>query len=566
MKKFTKLLFFFVICLLQITSCSKEDSSDVAKKYNPVISVKNEIAENISLNLSLPESIEKNQTVNIKITTETKLPLEILVGYRTAGVVNWKMKSLRFVDDSYQASIPGYYAEGKGIELFFLYSVPGSEKQFFFATSENPSLLAINSSEKEKVVTKHNVKIIKKVINIKEKPSQYAKLAQEIFNTTEKENAEPATIPQQEPKKNVLAMKEPVSTSNIKDKRNDFSSIKDIAVKDKLEVPNERDKTLNDIKSLGFSFDADGFVGAAFSGKIEAIKLFLKAGFNPNMSNTKMNYAIIAAANRDSVDIIELLIKSGANVNVRDSKGYTPLLKAVYRKNIRSVKVLVKNGADINIKNQEDVSPLLYANQNNNDELLRIFNVVPPTPKVQPKAVATPAAVAAPAPAKVVAAQPSAPVKAVAQLPAPVKPPVQSPKEKALAELLAKGIKADAESFVNVARDNKADIVKLMISAGINPNSKNSEGRPAIVAAANRGSLQAVEILIKSGADINLGDKKGDTAIMKATYRSELAVIAILVRHGADIDLKNNEGSSAYLYAEKKGLDKVLEVLTKKKK
>ncbi|XP_045212342.2 uncharacterized protein LOC123563552 [Mercenaria mercenaria] len=59
-------------------------------------------------------------------------------------------------------------------------------------------------------------------------------------------------------------------------------------------------------------------------------------------------YPLHYAAYTDYPECIELLLNSGANVNVTDDIGYTPLHLAARRGNHRSMEVLIENGAIIN--------------------------------------------------------------------------------------------------------------------------------------------------------------------------------------------------------------------------
>jgi hypothetical protein len=88
----------------------------------------------------------------------------------------------------------------------------------------------------------------------------------------------------------------------------------------------------------------------------EKVKLFLEAGFDPNIQSTCSRYAglhfLMVAVESGKIDFAKLFIEYGANVNAQEADGWTPLLGAVdyylgsHAKHIEIIKLLLDHGAD----------------------------------------------------------------------------------------------------------------------------------------------------------------------------------------------------------------------------
>ena len=87
------------------------------------------------------------------------------------------------------------------------------------------------------------------------------------------------------------------------------------------------------------------------------------------------------AVDMEKIDHIKLLLKNGANPNISNDDGLSPLHAAVSKQNISIVKVLLKYGANPNIKSKlYQQTPLHLAIKNNTDPmiLLLLVNLMDP--------------------------------------------------------------------------------------------------------------------------------------------------------------------------------------------
>ena len=90
----------------------------------------------------------------------------------------------------------------------------------------------------------------------------------------------------------------------------------------------------------------------------------------------------------------------------------------------------------------------------------------------------------------------------------------------ALVFACALGAPSDAatreEDFVIAVANDRVGQVKDMLARGVDPNTVDAQGDPALVVAARGGNLDTVKVLLAAKADVNARNRFGDTAIMVA--------------------------------------------------
>ncbi|NEO93229.1 ankyrin repeat domain-containing protein [Moorena bouillonii] len=83
-----------------------------------------------------------------------------------------------------------------------------------------------------------------------------------------------------------------------------------------------------------------------YGGKIEIVKLLIKAGADVNAWNLdRDSHPLLMAMWGGHKDIVSLLLKAGANPNVKDNEGNSPLRWSVEEENIEMVQLLLNHGA-----------------------------------------------------------------------------------------------------------------------------------------------------------------------------------------------------------------------------
>ena len=104
----------------------------------------------------------------------------------------------------------------------------------------------------------------------------------------------------------------------------------------------------------------------------------------------------------------------------------------------------------------------------------------------------------------------------------------------------------------DAVRRGDADIVRDLLSRGIDPNACDRNGQTGLMLAAHAGHLAAVQLLIDHGANLNVTAKFGLSAVMLAVIAGHKEIAQALVRGGADLTLR---GTGAPGFAGKTAAD-----------
>jgi uncharacterized protein len=94
-------------------------------------------------------------------------------------------------------------------------------------------------------------------------------------------------------------------------------------------------------------------------------------------------------------------------------------------------------------------------------------------------------------------------------------------------------------------RRGDADIVRDLLSRGIDLDARDRNGQTGLMLAAHAGHLAAVQLLIDHGADLNITAKFGLSAVMLAVVAGHKEIAQALSRAGADLTLRGT-GAPAF--------------------
>ncbi len=125
--------------------------------------------------------------------------------------------------------------------------------------------------------------------------------------------------------------------------------------------------------------------------------------------------------------------------------------------------------------------------------------------------------------------------------------------------LFENGLPFDADHFAEYLVKEEKDkekqlrnkqILECYLSAGIDINSRDSDGTPLLNVACRAGKLDAVKWLIELGADINASSEdRGYTAVMDAVWKGNKDIAQFLISKGADLNTISKEGQSNLVLA-----------------
>ena len=109
---------------------------------------------------------------------------------------------------------------------------------------------------------------------------------------------------------------------------------------------------------------------------------------------------------------------------------------------------------------------------------------------------------------------------------------------------------ADADSlFDAVVTGDLAEVKRLVVSCGVDPNVKDNDGRTPLHRAAKRGHVDIVKLLLEHGANPNIQENKyGYTPLHVAVKNCHVDVVRVLLEHGADPTIRDNEGRTPLDY------------------
>ena len=94
------------------------------------------------------------------------------------------------------------------------------------------------------------------------------------------------------------------------------------------------------------------------------------------------------------------------------------------------------------------------------------------------------------------------------------------------------------------------EVVRALIAAGANLDSRTNDGATALILASGANGTETVKILIAAGAGIDAVAMWGRTALIQAAARNpNPEVIEALLDAGADGNIKSSEGKIAFDYA-----------------
>ena len=246
---------------------------------------------------------------------------------------------------------------------------------------------------------------------------------------------------------------------------------------------------------------------AAGRGYNHGIRAILTAGANPNLQSDvqkatpliyAMNSFLLCLGREDLAiedkNITEALLQKGADPNIPDIKGNTPLIIASISKEVHGraylLRFLLAKGAEPNVCNKHGMTPLMFAAKS-----IRKSNV-----------------------------------EALLQLGADVSS-VNNWGSTALLLVTYHNCKELGKTECpSVIR-----IVKCLIEAGSDVNTKNFFGFTPLMSAARRGHIGLVQYLLSVGADWTLQDEHGDTALLIAAKSGYPNICNILQNLGGNI-------------------------------
>jgi uncharacterized protein len=305
------------------------------------------------------------------------------------------------------------------------------------------------------------------------------------------------------------------------------------------------------LSQMSLPYTSDAFVESVKKGDIDAVKLFLAAGMDPNTEDKDGVEVLRLAIWQSHRRIIDALLKAKASVNGTTKWGWGPVSDAATPGKKDILLVLLKHGPDIKSLNAAFLSAASYGDRDLMEMLIKRG--------ADTKATVDNESIIDLALYEAVDSDRSSPekdlnetVEFLLDLGTGVNTQFKKGDGKTTALLLA--IQRGSET-----------IVKTLIDRGADPNVrwdcnciyKNFTPLMLVawIAYSKSSYTTIVNTLLDKGADINakceptghpdLGG--GSTALMIALIRGISEVAEILINRNADVSIKNDKGESAFL-------------------
>lgn len=94
-----------------------------------------------------------------------------------------------------------------------------------------------------------------------------------------------------------------------------------------------------------------------------------------------------------------------------------------------------------------------------------------------------------------------------------------------------------------------ADLVRLALENGANPNELVDEGTPAVIKAVHHNDIETVKHLLSHGASLNTADHTGITPLMVAAREGHEQMVSLLIDSGADVNATCSKDYTPLIYS-----------------
>ncbi|GAB4813601.1 hypothetical protein N2152v2_000647 [Parachlorella kessleri] len=295
---------------------------------------------------------------------------------------------------------------------------------------------------------------------------------------------------------------------------------------------------------------------AAREGLLDGISSLLAAGADINARDCKGHSALRLAAFGGHHQVVEALLAAGCNINSHcNAKGATALHIAASKGDTAIMEALVAAGADCGAVDIEGRSPLAWAARYENTKAVqRLLELGAP---VDASALTAAAVTANTRPLKELLTATGADAPNLPGVDAALRAAASRGQLFSVKALLSAGLPADAQdsqgrTALLCAADSKPyaslECVKVLLAAGASVDKRDGQGRTALMCVSKSRAARTAEIiqiLLAAGASVDARDKQGQTAIMYAAQGDSADAIRALAAAGASINARDNRGRTA---------------------
>lgn len=301
-----------------------------------------------------------------------------------------------------------------------------------------------------------------------------------------------------------------------------------------------------------------------------SLKLLLEYGADPRRTDAEGQGLLHYAASQNSTgDTVKILLEKGLSVLAADKEGRTPLHVAAEKGAYATLQLLLNDPkAALNGRDVQGRTPLVYATMDNYYgtrvlELLhsRGASLDPPKGELLPTALLEAIEKGHVQNAQWLLSRGADPARVDARGRTPLRLAVEKGQFQIVQEMLRRNGPKDAvlagELLVLAAQQGQAEVVRLLLDWGGNPNTSRSEdGVTPLLAACQIVSPEIVKLLLVGGAKADALSRDGRTAFMHLGIKNNSPEAGrinncweMLQKAGVDIRAKDLNGETALFQA-----------------
>lgn len=278
-------------------------------------------------------------------------------------------------------------------------------------------------------------------------------------------------------------------------------------------------------------------------------------------AKTPFDIELLKAVKLKNFDQAKKALEKGANVDIQDEDGNTSLIISTSAEAVDLVSLLLKHNADIQLRNNKNRSAFseIFSKQKTsffmqedtpsgnypiNPVIELLFVAAQNLPKEEKEPFALEAIFLGGRDSRIL--------------------------ELALGLGIDPNIKLDMQGNTLLTNGwfTTPNMVKKLISYGVDPNIPNNLGETPLMAASSFfgsifSSSETIEVLINAGAQIDAVDNQGRSALFKAIKSNRIPLAVKLIEKGANVNLANSKGQYPFMLAMEKENPELIKALIK---
>ncbi len=309
-------------------------------------------------------------------------------------------------------------------------------------------------------------------------------------------------------------------------------------------------------------------IEAARRGDDGLLREILTSGAEPGIRDPAGDSALHHAADGGHVEAIRILLDAGLEPDLRGAKETTSLMRAMASTAEGSdevVEILLARGADPHLRDHLSAGIIRYAADGATPRKLRLLKRAGGSWSDLDASHALERAAGGGRMTAVralldIAEKSSSRTAAVCGA-------ISAEQDETLGALLEMGLDldqpcSDGRTALMIATQlERDDIIARLLAAGASPDGATRNGDTPLIAAASRGYQEIVEHLLEAGARIDQRGARRMTALMGAASNGRVDVVRTLLEHRADRRMRSDSGDTALKLARAAGHEDVARMI-----